>query len=139
MIFREKMVYLLLCFLILFSFFRYLCKPRSKLMVAVDVLRRYMTQFGFGLFDGSVHKKAPDSKFTFVYCSTVNIFFHHILGNPEIADHIASHVTQLASLLSVQSCRLIKPITLDYNFIEVLPYGTCFNIEKKNLRKTPRT
>jgi len=107
-------------------------------MVAVDVLRRYMLQFGFGLFDGSVYKKAPNAKFTFVYCSTVNIFLHHILGNPEIADHIASHVTQLVSLLSVRSCRLIKPITLDYNYIEVLPYGTCFNIEKKKFEENPK-
>lgn len=113
-------------------------KPRSKLMMSVDVLRRYMLQFKFGLFDGSVYKKAPEAKFTYVYCSTMHDFLHHILGNAEVADHIAAHVGQLVSLLSVRSCQLIKPITIDYNFIEVLPFGTCYNIEMKRFEENPK-
>ena len=35
----------------------------------VYVLRRYMPQFGFGLFDGSVYKKVAEAKYTYVYCS----------------------------------------------------------------------
>jgi len=113
-------------------------KPRSKLMIAVDVLRRYMAQFHYGIFDGSVYVKAPDAKYTFVFCSNVHDFLHHILGNAEVADHIASHVSQLSSLLSVRACRLIKPIQIDYNFIEVLPLGTCFNIELKRFELDPK-
>ena len=41
------------------------------------------------------------------------------LGNVEVADLIAPHVTQLSALLSEPTCRLIKPIEMDYNFIEV--------------------
>ena len=36
-----------------------------------------------------------------------------------MADLIAPHVTQLSALLSEPACRLIKPIEIDYNFIEV--------------------
>ena len=43
----------------------------------------------------------------------------NLLGNVEVADLIASHVTQLTTLLSEPACRLIKPIEIDYNFIEV--------------------
>ena len=82
-------------------------------MIAVDVVRRFMTQFHYVLFNGSVYKRAPEAKFTYVFCSSVNDFVHSILGNAEIADIIASHVGQIISLLSVNACRLIKPITID--------------------------
>jgi len=113
-------------------------KPRSKLMIAIDVVKRFMLQFHYGLFDGSIYKKAPEAKFTFVFCSSVSDFIHSILGNAEIADMIAAHVTQIVNLLSVNACRLIKPITIDFNFIEVLPAGTCFNIEEKKFEIDPK-
>jgi len=96
-------------------------KPTTPLMQAIDVLRRYMNQFNFGLFDGSVYKKAPESKFTFVYCSSVHDFIHHIMGNAEVADAISSFAGQIIGLLSVKACRLIRPIVINYNFIEVQP------------------
>ena len=43
----------------------------------------------------------------------------NLLGNVEVADLIAPHVTQLSALLSEPACRLIKPIEINYNFIEV--------------------
>ena len=36
-----------------------------------------------------------------------------------MADLIAPHVTQLTTLVSEPACRLIKPIEIDCNFIEV--------------------
>jgi hypothetical protein len=107
-------------------------------MIAVDVVRRFMTQFHYGLFDGNVYKRAPESKFTYVYCSSVSDFIHSILGNAEIADIITSHVSQIINLLSVNACRLIKPTTIDFNFIEVMPAGTCFNIEEKKFEVDPK-
>ena len=106
-------------------------------MQAVDLVRRYMTKFNFGLFDGSVYKKAPESKYTYVYCSTVNDFLHYIMGNGEVAEIVAPHVSVIVNLLSAKSCRIIHPITIDYNYIEVEPAGTCFNIKKKKFEVDP--
>ena len=97
-----------------------------------------MSQFDYGLFDGSIYRRAPEAKFTFVFCSSVHDFVHSILGNAEIADMVGSHVTQIISLLSVKACRLIKPVVIDYNYIEVLPRGTCFNIEMKTFETDPK-
>ena len=41
--------------------------------------------------------------------------------------------TTIISLLSVSSSRLIKPIEIDFKFIEVVPPGTLFDIEMKCL------
>ena len=114
-------------------------KPKSKLMVAIDVVRRYMQRFQYGLFDGSIYKKAPEAKFTFVYCCSIHDFIHHILGNADVANAVAHFSAQIIGLLKVKTCRLIPPIVIDFNFIEVLPFGTCFDIFKKTFVKNPKT
>ena len=57
--------------------------------------------------------------YTYIYCTSVKDYLLNLLGNVEVADLIAPHVTQLSALLSEPACRLIKPIEIDYNFIEV--------------------
>lgn len=97
-----------------------------------------MDQFDYGIFDGSLYMKAPEAKFTYVFCKTVHDFIHSIMGNTEVANVMAHHACQIISLLKVKSCRLIEPIIIDYNFIEVLPRGTCFDIENKSFVKDPK-
>lgn len=59
------------------------------------------------------------------------------MGNPEVANEIILFSSQLINLLSEKSCRLIPQLVIDYNFIEVLPKGWCFNIEQKKFEKNP--
>ena len=44
----------------------------------------------------------------------------------------------LTSLLSQPACRLIEPIKLDFNFIEVSD-GYCFDIQRKKFIRSPKT
>ena len=93
-----------------------------------------MKKINYALYDGSVYRKPDESKYSYyVHCSDV----HHNLGNAEVADDIVSHVSPIISLLSVKSCRLIEPMKVDYNFIEVLPFGTCFSIRGKCFELDP--
>ena len=64
-------------------------------------------------------KKIPEATYTYIYCASVKDCILNLFGNVEVADLIALHVTQLTTLLSEPACRLIKPIEIDYNFIEV--------------------
>ena len=43
----------------------------------------------------------------------------NLLGNIEVTDLTAPHVTQLTTLLLESPCRAIKPIKIGYNFKEV--------------------
>lgn len=106
-------------------------------MQAVDLIKRYMTTFSYGLHDGSIFKKVKESKFTYVYFSTIKHFLLKTLGNPEVAEQIHNYVPQLTTFLSEKSCRLIEPILLDFNFIECQPTGYCFNISEKCFQKDP--
>ena len=73
----------------------------------------------FDILLGRVYKKTPEATYTYIYCTSVKDYLLNLLGNVEVADLIASHVTQLTKLLSEPVCRLIKPIEINYNFIEV--------------------
>ena len=106
-------------------------RPTGRLMQAVDVLRRFMELFDFALYDGCIYRRPKEAKYTYVFCSSVHDFVHSALGNEEVAEAIATHTSTIISLLSVSTSRLIKPIEIDFNFIEVLPPGTLFDIEMK--------
>ena len=54
-----------------------------------------------------------------IYCTSVKNYLLNLLSNFEISDIITLHITQLTSLLSEPACWLLKPIKIDYNFIEV--------------------
>ena len=107
-------------------------------MEAVEVVRRTMEKTGYAINDGFVYKKIPEAKYTFVHCSNVNDFIMNMLGNIEIATVITPVAKQLINFLSQPACRLIKPIEIDFNYIEVEPFGTCFDIEGKRFVADPK-
>lgn len=106
-------------------------------MKAVDALRRFMERRQFSFCNGAVYKKIPEAKYTYVYFGSVHTFLMQSLGNKELANEIVTHVSTLSQLLSQPSCRLVEPMKIDYNIIEVLPSGTCFNIEMKSFSVDP--
>ena len=103
-----------------------------------------MKVYLFDILLGRVYKKIPEATYTYIYCTSVKDYLLNLLGNVEVADLIASHVTQLTTLLSEPACRLIKPIEIDYNFIEVEDQylfditGERFIKESGSLKGSPR-
>ena len=96
-------------------------KPKNPTLVAVDAIERFMLKKNYRLCDGTIYKKAPDAKYTFVYCCSVKDFLLKTLANEEISEVLTPQIYQVIQLLSEPSCRLIKPIKILYNFVEVLP------------------
>ena len=103
-----------------------------------------MEVYLFNILLGRVYKKIPEATYTYIYCTSVKDYLLNLLGNVEVADLIAPHVTQLRTLLSEPACRLIKPIEIDYNFIEVEHQylfdiaGKRFTKESGSLKGSPR-
>ena len=78
-----------------------------------------MKVYLFDILLWRIYKKIPEATYTYIYCTSVKDYLLNLLGNVKVADLIASQVTQLTTLWSEPACRLIKPIEVDYNFIEV--------------------
>ena len=112
-------------------------RPTSKFCQAVDVVRRSMIDLDCALFNGDVFEKIERSTATYTFSSSAKDFLMTLLENSEIADNIATYVFGIAKLLSDPACRIIKPITIDYDYIEVEPKGFFFNIPKKIFIRNP--
>ena len=67
----------------------------------------------------------------------VEQFVHAVLSNKRMADLLAPQVNQIASILSNKGCQIIKQLTIDHNLIEVKPFRTCFNINRKMFVESP--
>jgi len=113
-------------------------RPTSKLCQAIDVVRRVMEEHNCKLYRGHVYKLVPESTRTFSFYKSVNNYIMQLLGNPMVADVLAAHAYPVIRLLSEQSCRIIKQIRIDFNYIEVLPKGFFFNIRKKTFEENPK-
>ena len=103
-----------------------------------------MKVYLFDILLGRVYKKILEATYTYICCTSVKDYLLNLLTNVEVADLIALHVTQLTTLLSEPACRLIKPIEIDYNFIEVEDQylfdiaGKRFIKESGSLKGSPR-
>ena len=101
------------------------------------MVRKIMQAKGYGLYRGRIFRKAEDAIHTMVFCCSVETFLLAILSNQNVADLLTPYVGMLTKLLSKSACRLIKPISIDFNFIEVQPNGMCFDIMNKCFVKNP--
>ena len=88
----------------------------------------------FDILLGRVYKKILEATCTYIYCTSVKDYLLNLLRTVEVADSIAPHVTHSTALLSEPACRLIKPIEIDYNFIEE-EHQYLFNIAGKHFIK----
>ena len=96
-----------------------------------------MKENDFALYQGCIYKKIIESEYTYIYCSAVREYLLNMLGNSEVADVITPYINHISNLLSEPSCKLIKPIVIDFNYIEVND-GVCFDIERKCLLKVQK-
>ena len=116
-------------------------KPTSLICKAADVVSHYMAEHDFGICDGFVYRKPSEAKYTYIFTCTVETFLLQLIElnkNVKLSDAVTPVVDKLINLLSKPKCRLIKPMSIDHNYIEVLPYGRCFNIEKKCFEMDPQ-
>ena len=97
-----------------------------------------MKEIGFALSDGYIYKRAPDAMYTYVFYSTVKDYILSIMSNGEITNGMLPYYRDISNVLSEPACRLIEPIVIDYNFIEVESLGTCFDIENKCIVHLPQ-
>ncbi len=71
-------------------------------------------------------------KNAFIQAFTVNKFLHSLLCNTQLANVPTSVLHPVASILSFKGDKIIRQIEIDYDLVEVKPYGVCFSFTKKS-------
>ena len=106
-------------------------------MKAVDIIKRVMAAEEVKWSEGCVYKKLVESKYTYRYGGKVEDYLLTLLDDATIAEVLLPSIEKLSSLLSKPSCGLLPCMPVDLNYIEVLPYGTCFDIPNRKFVKDP--
>ena len=111
-------------------------RPTNKLCQAIDVLRRVMEEENCKLHRGYIYKFIPESTSTYTCYKSVKDYAMKALGNPDVADVLANHVYEVSRLLSEESCKIIRQLVIDYNYIEC-SNGRFFDIKNKTFVNRP--
>lgn len=111
-------------------------KPRSRLNQAIDVVARVMKDEKCELFKGYIYRHVPESTRTYYHYKPVEDYVMRILKNSSVADSLSGQTWDVIRHLEKPSCRIVKQMKMDYNYIEIND-GFFFNIEKKCFEQNP--
>ncbi|XP_066926777.1 uncharacterized protein [Clytia hemisphaerica] len=111
-------------------------KPRSRLNQAIDVVARVMKDEKCELFKGYIYRHVPESTKTYYHYKPVEDYVMRILKNSSVADSLSGQTWDVIRHLEKPSCRIVKQMKMDYNYIEIND-GFFFNIEKKCFEQNP--
>ena len=100
-------------------------------MQCIDIVNHAMKLEDYCLHRGKIYSKVPESKYSFINCCSIGAFLDTLFANPNFTDVLAPNLKRLEELLSRSICQLINQIEIDYNLIEMKPYGVCFSIAEK--------
>ena len=108
----------------------------DKLTVLINDIAIAMKTLDYALYKGKVYKKCEDAKYTYSYKCDVKAFVNSLAANKSFKSRLIRDMKRVIDLLSDSDCELIRPITLDYNLIEV-NQGYCWSIEERKFLKDP--
>ena len=58
-------------------------------------------------------------------------FVHSLLSNTQLANVLTPMLTPVINILTYKGCKIVRQIDIDYDLVEVKPYGVCFSFSRK--------
>ena len=112
-------------------------KPSTNVCKAIDMVKRAMEKLGVHLYRGHVYKKAANAKYTFVKSCTVLQFLHSLLCNSQISNFLTPCLPAVNNIISYKGCNILRQLSINYDLVEVKPYGRCFSFKEKCVVDSP--
>ena len=108
----------------------------DKLTVLVNDIGLAMKKMEYALFRGKMYKKVPLAKYTFAYKCEVCVFINSLAANEFFKARLLKDMRKIIDILSDPDCEVIRPISIDYNLIEV-DGGHCWSIKGRRFVNDP--
>ena len=108
----------------------------DKMTVLINDIAITMKTLDYALYKGKIYKKCEGSKYTYSYKCDVKAFVNSIAANESFKSRLIRDMKRVIDLLSDSDCELIRPISVDYNLIEV-NQGYCWSVEERKFLKDP--
>ncbi|XP_068759716.1 uncharacterized protein [Montipora capricornis] len=103
----------------------------NKLAILVNDIAIAMGKLGYATYRGKIYKKDPRSTFTFSYKCETRAFVNTLATNEQFKSRMLPQMKKIIDLLSDPYCELFRPLTVDYDLIEV-NNGACWSLKGRN-------
>ena len=101
----------------------------NKLAILVNDIVIAMGKLDYGTYRGKVYKREVRSMFTFSYKCEARVFVNTLATNERFKSRMLPQMKRVIELLSDPYCELFRPLTVDYDLIE-LGKGVCWSLKK---------
>ena len=91
----------------------------DKTTVLINEIAIAMRRLDYALYRGKIYKKCEGDKYTYSYKCNVKAFVNSLAANEPFKSRLIRDMKRVIELLSDRDCELIRPISVDYNLIEV--------------------
>lgn len=108
----------------------------DKLTVLVNDIGIAMKKMEYALFRGKMDKKLPTALYTYADECAVRAFVNSLAANQCFKARLLKDMKKIIDILSDPDCEVIRPISIDYNLIEVNG-GHCWSIKERRFAEDP--
>lgn len=108
----------------------------DKLTVLLNDIGIAMKKREYALFRGKMGKKLPSALYTYAYKCVVRAFVNSLAANQYFKARLLKDMRKIIDILSDPDCEVIRPISIDYNLIEVNG-GHCWSIKERRFVEDP--
>ena len=103
----------------------------NKLAILVNDIAIAMGKLSYGTYRGKIYKKDASSMFTFSYKCEARAFVNALATNEQFKSRMLPQMKKIIELLSDPYCELFRPLTVDYDLIEV-KNGACWSLKTRS-------
>ena len=102
----------------------------DKLTVLFNDIEIAMKTLEFSLYRGKIYRKVEGAKYTHSFKCDAREFVNTLAANEHFKARLLKDMKKVCDILSDPYCEVTRPLTIDYNLIEVID-GQCFNIKER--------
>ena len=102
----------------------------DNLTVLINDIGLAMKKLEYGLYRGKIFKRTVNATYTYSYRCDVKAFISSLAANDSFKSRLLKDMKKVVDILSDPYCEVIKPITIDYNLIEV-QNGSLWDIKER--------
>lgn len=102
----------------------------DNLTVLINDIGIAMKKLDYALHRGKIYKKEPAARYTYIYKCEPRAFINILAANEFFKARLLKDMKRIIDILSDPYCEVTRPITIDYNLIEV-NRGQCWSIREQ--------
>ena len=102
----------------------------DKLTVLINDIFIATRKLVYALYRGTIYRKCEGATYTYAFKCDVKAFVNSLAANEPFKARLLKDMKKVIDLLADPDCEVIRPITVDYNLIDVND-GYCWSLSER--------